>query len=269
MQSVGGALCNFYSTVGSIIRPGLPGVRSPFEESAISTVFFRGWLQNTEHGGNSLPADSYLAFPIFLGPGDSMRNTNRTVGITTIIIFCYFGSAYIQSVSTHLINPRSPYEAGISTTLVPINMLRARWRRRSRSAQWVEECLKTGRAPVIPQLIFPGHQVQVLGKHGLKLCEVLDRQAAERYEEVLGRLKFVDQVSASLRRPNGLMRRQLWRLQDIRDGGGLGFTTELFFLSLRQLLSMRSLQESNSVLYNCAFKIITPHWMESRESLGT
>jgi hypothetical protein len=33
----------------------------------------------------------------------------------------------------------------------------------------------------------------------------------------------------SLRRPNGLMKWQLWRLQDLRDGGGLGFTTELFF----------------------------------------
>ncbi|KAI9438748.1 hypothetical protein H4582DRAFT_1950685 [Lactarius indigo] len=65
------------------------------------------------------------------------------------------------------------------------------------------------------------------------------------------------------------MKRQLWRLQDLRDGGGLGFTVELFFLSLRQLLSIPSLHESNSVFYDGTFKIITSHWKEGRESLGT
>ncbi|KAH9017069.1 hypothetical protein EDB84DRAFT_1522539 [Lactarius hengduanensis] len=65
------------------------------------------------------------------------------------------------------------------------------------------------------------------------------------------------------------MRRQLWRLQDLCDGGGLGFTVELFFLSLRQLLLIPSLQGSNSVFYIRTFKIITSHWMKGRESLGT
>ncbi|KAH9170094.1 hypothetical protein EDB89DRAFT_1980530 [Lactarius sanguifluus] len=65
------------------------------------------------------------------------------------------------------------------------------------------------------------------------------------------------------------MRQQLWRLQDVRDGGGLGFTVELFFLSLRRHLSMSSLHESNSVFYTGTFKIITSHWEESRQSLGT
>ncbi|KAH9029930.1 hypothetical protein EDB85DRAFT_1964511 [Lactarius pseudohatsudake] len=65
------------------------------------------------------------------------------------------------------------------------------------------------------------------------------------------------------------MRRQLWRLQDLRDGGGLGFTVELFFLSVRRLLSMSPLHESNSVFYVGTFKVITSHWMEGRKSLGT
>ncbi|KAH9061787.1 hypothetical protein EDB83DRAFT_2675448 [Lactarius deliciosus] len=65
------------------------------------------------------------------------------------------------------------------------------------------------------------------------------------------------------------MRRQLWRLQDLRDGGGFGFTVELFFLSLRRPLSISSLHESNSVFYTSTFKIITSHWEESRQSLGT
>jgi hypothetical protein len=123
--------------------------------------------------------------------------------------------------------------------------------------------------PVTPQLIFPGQQVQALARLGLKLREVLDGQVAEGYKKVLESLKSVDRVPVSLRRPDGLMKRQLWRLQDLRDGGGLGFTVELFFLSLRQLLSIPSVHESNSVFYIGTFKIITSHWEESRDSLGT
>ena len=127
----------------------------------------------------------------------------------------------------------------------------------------------TGSFPATPQLIFPGQQVQALARLGPKLREVLDGQVADGHNEVLESLKSVDQVPDSLRRPDGLMKRQLWRLQDIRDGGGLGFTVELFFLSLRQLLSIPSLHESNSIFYIGTFKIITSHWNESRESLGT
>ncbi|KAH8989935.1 hypothetical protein EDB86DRAFT_2941597 [Lactarius hatsudake] len=65
------------------------------------------------------------------------------------------------------------------------------------------------------------------------------------------------------------MKRQLWRLQDLRDGGGLGFTVELFFLSLRQVLSIPSSHESNSIFYIGTFKILTSHWEVSKESLGT
>ncbi|KAI9461291.1 hypothetical protein BJY52DRAFT_1211179 [Lactarius psammicola] len=129
--------------------------------------------------------------------------------------------------------------------------------------------LATGSTPVTPQLIFPGQQVQALVRLGLKLREVLDGQVAEGYEEVLESLKFVDRVPVSLRRPNGLMRRQLWRLQDLCDGGGLGFTVELFFLSLRQLLLIPSSYGPNSVFYVRTFKIITSHWMGGRKSLGT
>jgi hypothetical protein len=126
-----------------------------------------------------------------------------------------------------------------------------------------------GSAPVTPQLIFPGQQVQALARLGSKLREVLDGQVTDGHKEVLESLKSIDQVPVSLRRPNGLMSRQLWRLQDLRDGSGLGFTIELFLLSLRKLLSMPSFHESNSVYYIGAFKIITSHWEGSEESLGT
>ncbi|KAN0133588.1 hypothetical protein V8E53_008576 [Lactarius tabidus] len=127
----------------------------------------------------------------------------------------------------------------------------------------------SGSAPVIPQLIFPGQQVQVLARLGSKLREVLDGQVADDHKEVLESLNSIDQVPVSLRRPSGLMTRQLWRLQDLRDGRGLGFTIELFLLSLRKILSMPSFHESNIAYYIGAFKIITSHWEESNESLGT
>ena len=126
-----------------------------------------------------------------------------------------------------------------------------------------------GSAPVTPQLIFPGRQVQVLSRLGSKLREVLNGQGADGYKEVLESLKSVDQVPLSPHQPNGLMNRQLWRLQDLRDGRGLGFTIELFLLSLRKLLSIPALHESNSVFYVGAFKIITSHWEEGKDSPGT
>ena len=126
-----------------------------------------------------------------------------------------------------------------------------------------------GSTTVPPQLIFPGQQVQALARLGLKLREVLDGQVADSHKEALDNLKSVDQVPVSLRRPNGLMKRQLWRLQDLRDGSGLGFTVELFLLSLRKLQSIPALHESNSVFYIGAFKIITSRWKESKDSLGT
>ena len=127
----------------------------------------------------------------------------------------------------------------------------------------------TGSALVTPQLIFPGQQVRALSRLGSELREVLDGQVADGHQEALESLKTVDQVPLSLRQPNGLMRRQVWRLQDLRDGNGLAFTIELFLLSLRRLLTIPSLPESNSALYIGTFKIITSRWEESKASIGT
>ncbi|KAI9431709.1 hypothetical protein H4582DRAFT_1222471 [Lactarius indigo] len=71
----------------------------------------------------------------------------------------------------------------------------------------------TGSAPVTPQLILPGQQLRALAKLGLQLREILHGEV-EGYEEVLQNLKSVDKVPVSLRRPDDLMKRQLWRLQD-------------------------------------------------------
>jgi len=65
------------------------------------------------------------------------------------------------------------------------------------------------------------------------------------------------------------MQRQLWRLQDLRDGGGLGFTVELFFLALSQLLSTSSSKRSHSALYTGTFRAVTSDWSKHKESPGT
>jgi hypothetical protein len=65
------------------------------------------------------------------------------------------------------------------------------------------------------------------------------------------------------------MQRQLWRMQDLRDGGGLGFTVELFFIALDQLLSTSSSKESHSTLYTGAFRTITSDWRKHKHSVGT
>jgi hypothetical protein len=63
-------------------------------------------------------------------------------------------------------------------------------------------------------------------------------------------------------------RRQVWRLQDLSGGGGLGFTVELFFLSFKQLLSDPSSNESHSALVIGTFRAITSDWSKYRRSLG-
>src|SRR6266566_4121858 len=65
------------------------------------------------------------------------------------------------------------------------------------------------------------------------------------------------------------MQRQLWRLQDLRDGDGLGFTVELFFLALSQLLSTSSSKESHSALYTGTFRAITSDWSKHKDSAAT
>ena len=71
--------------------------------------------------------------------------------------------------------------------------------------------------------------------------------------------------------PNKLLQQTLWRLQDLRDGDGLGFAVELFFTALKQLLSTSSSQESYSTLYLGTFRVITSdrRRYRAKNSLGT
>jgi hypothetical protein len=58
------------------------------------------------------------------------------------------------------------------------------------------------------------------------------------------------------------MERQLWRLQDLSVGGAFGFTLELYFLSIKQLLSTFTSppKEIHKTLYVKTLKAITADW---------
>ena len=124
--------------------------------------------------------------------------------------------------------------------------------------------------PRLGQFIFPGQTLKSICSLGTTFRTALDGMwNADAHRELLENVKGFLQV------PNwkgNLLQRQLWRLQDLRDGGGLGFTVELYFLTLKQLLSIpssSSSNESHSPLYIGAFRAISSDWAKYRHSLGT
>ena len=131
-----------------------------------------------------------------------------------------------------------------------------------------------GTTPVPPQLIFFGRDIQSLCTLGRRLRDIVKGENAENHEETLKSLKSLRDIpTSSLRGLQHRMTRQLWRLLDLRDGCGFGFTVELFFLSLRQLklTSTSSLSELElaKVFYTGTFEVITSNWKKSKDSAGT
>src|SRR6266850_6105813 len=66
-----------------------------------------------------------------------------------------------------------------------------------------------------------------------------------------------------------VLHRQAWHLQDLRDGGGLGFTVELFFVALKQLSSTTSSMEPHAALLVATFRAIISDWGEYKKCVGT
>jgi hypothetical protein len=122
--------------------------------------------------------------------------------------------------------------------------------------------------PVLPQSIFPGQQIRSLCDLGRRLRDIIEEQNTEM-QETLKSLESLREIPVSLRRLNNLMKRQLWRLLDLRDGGGLGFTIELFFLALRPLASSVLSPKLTEDFYTGTFKAITSNWEKSKNSVGT
>jgi hypothetical protein len=122
--------------------------------------------------------------------------------------------------------------------------------------------------PVPPQLIFPGQQIQSICTLGQRLRDIIEGQNTEMHEETLKSLESLREIPFPLRGRNDLMKRQLWRLLDLRDGRGLGFIIEFFFIAFRQLSSTPS-SSKLKVFYTGTFKVITSNWEKSKESVGT
>ncbi|KAN0136294.1 hypothetical protein V8E53_005899 [Lactarius tabidus] len=120
-----------------------------------------------------------------------------------------------------------------------------------------------------PQLIFPGRQVQALAILCVNLREILNGGSSERENAMLESLKIVGKIPTPRHRPDNPMMRQLWRLQDLRDGSGLGFTLELFFLTFRELSPTSATQDPPEVFFCGTFEVIKSRWTGSKESLGT
>jgi len=139
--------------------------------------------------------------------------------------------------------------------------------------------------PIPPLLVFPAQQLQSVYILGQRLRDITKN--TEWDEETLKSLKYLREVPIPLRGLNYLMERQLWRLLDLRDGGGLGFTIELFFLALRQLSSASpspdkssspdqssssdksSSPELKKAFYTGTFDVIKSNWTKSKDSTGT
>ena len=122
-------------------------------------------------------------------------------------------------------------------------------------------------SPVYPQLLH-------LSPRLLGLCSLIQGRGSPGYVEMAEVLKIVEKIPISLRSvvpQHRLMERQLWRLEDLSVGCAFGFTLELYFLSLRQILSTftSSPREIDISFYVGAFKAITSDWERVKRSHGT
>jgi hypothetical protein len=128
--------------------------------------------------------------------------------------------------------------------------------------------VEQSRDPHKLQFIRPGQTLESMCSPSLTFRNILEGQGdADAYKELLKHLKKFPFLSTGWKGDE--VQRQLWHLQDLRDGGGLGFTVELFFLALSQLLSTSPSKESHSALYTGTFRAITSDWSKHKHSLGT
>jgi len=134
----------------------------------------------------------------------------------------------------------------------------------------LSEYVELFRRPHTLQFVFPlwnlkriisvAHRLRAISK------EKAEKWDANAFQKTLENLTQVVRFST---RDNPL-HRQLLRLRDLSEGGGLGFTVELFFLALKQLSSTCSTIESHSALYVYTFRSITSDWEQYKKlSPGT
>ena len=124
----------------------------------------------------------------------------------------------------------------------------------------------------MPQFVFLGQRLRLLCSYTPKLRDIIDGRGHGVYEEVFQDLRTLwndAELGRSVLGQKRLMERQLWRLLDLRDGGGFGLSVELFFLVLAKLLSMGPSQDKHAALYMGTFRYITSGWRQHKSSNGT
>ncbi len=123
-----------------------------------------------------------------------------------------------------------------------------------------------------PQFVFLRQRLQLLCSLAPKLRDILDGRGNGAYQEILesmetlspdtdtgpGRLDLDPDCPVTGQRH--VMERQLWRLQDLRDGGGFGYSIERFFLVLAQLLPVALSRGAHNTLYLGTFRAIASDW---------
>ena len=118
------------------------------------------------------------------------------------------------------------------------------------------------------QFIHPGKTLKGLCSVVPTLRNILKGQGeADVYKEMQKDLRELNRGMFSWQENE--LQRQLWRLQDLRDGCGFAFTVELFFLAFKQLLSTSSSKTSHFALYSGTFRAITSNWSKYKYSHGT
>jgi Family of unknown function (DUF6535) len=118
--------------------------------------------------------------------------------------------------------------------------------------------------PVRPQFLYLSPRL-----HGLSILS--QKRSSMGYIEVADVLKALPIPVSSIVDKHRSMERQLWRLQDLSDGGAFGFTLELYLLSFRRIQSTITSQLGDNLItfYTGALKAITSDWDRHKGSLGT
>jgi len=128
----------------------------------------------------------------------------------------------------------------------------------------------------LSQFIFLHQRLRLLCSYSSGLRGIIDGRGDGTYQEILESLgtlwdesdKPANEKWSSVRRRH-LMERQLWRLQDLRDGGGFGFWVELFVLATDQLLTVPLSPDAHSALIVGMFRVVTSNWRQHNHSIGT
>ncbi|KAF8259238.1 hypothetical protein EI94DRAFT_1813624 [Lactarius quietus] len=124
-----------------------------------------------------------------------------------------------------------------------------------------------------PQLLFLHQCLRLLCSYSSKLRDIISGQSGDAYKDILESLGILWGESDKHKRSNvhrrHLMERQLWRLQDLRDGGGFGFCVESFLLVARQMIMLRLPPDAQSSLILGIFRAATSNWRQHKHSIGT